>query len=660
MSYSIIVQFFLILLVLLFAIFTCYEFFSSKSRRNKIFKDSEFEKSLACDIFSVDSISAITRDSQFRATCSILLPVCNELAVIEQLLIAVCDIEVPQNCEVEILLLDDSSDDNSKIVKEIFDRFLLTVRIKSGDKQHSGFDKSDTCSATCGDHKTVALPISSTVGTSGALAPNAASVCENFQTPSIAYHRRSEYERKGFKAGNISYGLTFAKGDFIVIFDADSIPPKDFLIKTMPYFKDDRVGLLQTVIEFRNRRQNFITRFLALETSHKDDITSYQSRNNHSDAKNNTSEENSIADSVRQDFASLTGSSCIWRRACIDEIGGFSAATLTEDIDLCYRAQISGWKYVYAESVITTEELPCSVSGLRIQRHRWAYGLIRNAFLHTSKILHARGFSFAKKFKAFMLIFQTFLLASFIILLILSLPLVFSTNELGITFNITCSIFLLTAIVWGANNLSTGKNRIEQRNFSPCNGMHEKDSIHVSQDENYVRKLNINNKNDCHTPYYEYISYILMYLPLSLYYFVALVENILGIKASFIPTEKNGLFKDDAKIFNNASMSKIQLCMPSDKNNSATHTLDLDASKGLGSVDRAEAKNGSASKVKNSKLNKLLFIFEVISFLYAFIVCSLSICFENWWTMLYGSICLCGFSLVIFLTVVENYKNSRG
>lgn len=619
---SIFIQLILIFLVMFFATFTGYELLSSglKNRRHKNQDELEDKKlSYASNINDITNVKDITQvcNQKFsngsnelnfefnnnsvttnknnianQVTCSILLPVCNEVSVIEQLITSVYRMEVPQNYEVEILLLDDSSEENSKIIKNIFDRFVSFLDITSDDLIYSDlkYRKIIGSDITVGDVRG-----------------------QNLEK-TISYYRRPKKERVGFKAGNISYGLRYAIGDFIVIFDADNIPPQDFLIKTLPYFLDDKVGFLQTAIEFRNRTQNFITRFLALETSHKDDITSNQSNSN----DNNLEE--------RQDFASLTGSSCIWRKTCLDSIGGFSSETLTEDIDLCYRAQLCGWQYVYAENVVSSEELPTSISGLRVQRHRWAYGLIRNAFLYTSKVLFAKDFSFAKKFKAFMLISQTFLLASFIVLLFLSLPLVFVTQELGVTFNISCTIFLLTTIVWGYNNLSTGKNRIENQN------------IETSDNNDKYRDYDSEDKP---IHFVEYIGYILMYMPLSLYYFLALIENIFGIKTSFIPTEKKGLI-EEYKIIQNTNQNTKQ--NTNKKNNQTNTTLHTQTSK---------------SVVRSSKINFILFLLEIMCFGYAIVVSILSIYYGNWWTLLYGSICFLGFWLVICLSVMEHYKNKK-
>lgn len=700
-----------------FATFTMYELLSSTIfRKQSKASDSKtsvievYKSSKSCTKLSNGADSDNLNASK-DITCSILLPVCNETSVVEQLITSVYEIEVPKNCNVEILLLDDSSEDNSKIIKSIFDRFIATNVADVVD------DLSSVSSVQS------VLPIKSlqlgTLDSNLVLSDNVKITSTTTSTPisksdykdskSISYYHRSDSERVGFKAGNISYGLKYAKGDFIVIFDADNIPPKDFLLKTMPYFLDEKVGFLQTAIEFRNKKQNFITRFLALETSHKDDITSNQSNSNktqdinayanesfdrssvlstcmfsnndsnkankdlnhslHQDSnldsnvyssKSTTSAVSvSSPSSDNQDFASLTGSSCIWRKLCLDDIGGFSSATLTEDIDLCYRAQLKGWKYVYAENVVSSEELPTSISGLRVQRHRWAYGLIRNAFLYTSKVLIAKDFSFSKKFKAFMLISQTFLLASFVVLLLLSLPLVFVTNELGLIFNISCTIFLLTTIIWGYNNLASGKNRIETvdtSNFASTDvvvATANIESIKVHTSASNTTEC-AKNENGMSILFIEYIGYILMYLPLSLYYFIALMENIFGIKTSFIPTEKKGMNTRSKEVLR-SSMDECFDAKSTGVKTSVSQDLvsqDIQQQEQQGSSESLVSK----SLVKKSKINNVLFALEIFCFGYASSVCVLSVYFENWWTLLYGSICFFGFGLVLYFSAIEMYK----
>ena len=724
--FGIFCQILLVLLVSFFSVFTGYELLYSyiKYRRsltinNKNLNSSDnFKKDNQLNLTNCDTekkhlISKIHHLP--KKTCSILLPVCNEISVVEQLITSIYEIEVPKNCNVEILLLDDSSEDNSKIIKSIFDRFIAT----------NVADVVDDLSLVSSVQSV--LPIKSlqlgSLDSNLVLSDNVKNTSTTTSTPisksdykdskSISYYHRSDSERVGFKAGNISYGLKYAKGDFIVIFDADNIPPKDFLLKTMPYFLDEKVGFLQTAIEFRNKKQNFITRFLALETSHKDDITGNQSNSNKTQdinayanesfnrssvlstcmfSNNDSNKANkdlnhslhqdsnldsnvyssksttlaatsavsvSSPSSDNQDFASLTGSSCIWRKLCLDDIGGFSSATLTEDIDLCYRAQLKGWKYVYAENVVSSEELPTSISGLRVQRHRWAYGLIRNAFLYTSKVLIAKDFSFSKKFKAFMLISQTFLLASFVVLLLLSLPLVFVTNELGLIFNSSCTIFLLTTIIWGYNNLASGKNRIDTVDTSNLASTDvvvataNIESIKVHTSASNTTEC-AKNENGMSILFIEYIGYILMYLPLSLYYFIALMENIFGIKTSFIPTEKKGMNTRSKEVLR----SSMDECFDAKSTGVKTSVSQDLVSQDIQQQEQQGSSESLASKslVKKSKINNVLFALEIFCFGYASSVCVLSVYFENWWTLLYGSICFIGFGLVLYFSAIEMYK----
>ncbi len=614
------IQALLIFLVVFFLIFTCYEINSSGLRRkNKVSNvldkanfSSNLKKNKNNQIRNqeITSKNFSTKDLKEKIDykkniiCSILLPICNEVDVVDNLLSSVYKILVPANVEIEIILLDDSNLSNSLIIKKKYDEFL---------KNHNATELDISNTNDAYSYKSFEYSQSEERGSN--------------HLKKLIYLKRDDKEKTGFKAGNLNYGIQFAHGDFFIIFDADCIPPTNFLEQTLPLFEDSKIGFIQTAISFRNKEHNFITKFLALETSHKDDITS--SSNSNVDDLTDTNQ-NSQSNGY-QDFASLTGSSCIWRKSCLNDIGGISSETLTEDIDLCYRAQLKGWKYKYVESVVSSEELPNTISGLRVQRHRWAYGLIRNAFLYTSKVLLDKDFSISKRFKAFMLISQTFLLASFIVLLILSLPLVFVTEELGLVFNVSCSLFLLTTVIWAYNNITTGQNHSESSIENKCSNI---------ENIEFKKKKKIN----WLISFFEYIGYVLLYLPLSLYYFVALLENIFGIKTSFIPTRKEGMFVNDSNydkssplVENYEYINKIK------KVTQNTKTI--------------QAK--SKDYVSKSRINLALIALEMMSFFYSLSVVVLSIYYQNYWTLLYSLICLCGFGLALSLAAKEYYHNKK-
>lgn len=189
-------------------------------------------------------------------------------------------------------------------------------------------------------------------------------------------------DRVGFKAGALAYGLAQAKGEFIAIFDADFVPSVDFLQKTVPYlYESPRVGLVQTRWTHLNENFSLLTKIQAFMLDAHFSIE--QSGRN-----------------VSGHFINFNGTAGVWRRACIDDAGGWQADTLTEDLDLSYRAQVRGWHFRYVPQIATPAELPVLFSAVRSQQFRWTkgaaecarknWGLIwQTAHLSASVRLHA-------------------------------------------------------------------------------------------------------------------------------------------------------------------------------------------------------------------------------------------------------------------------------
>ncbi len=168
--------------------------------------------------------------------------------------------------------------------------------------------------------------------------------------------RRSD--RRGFKAGALDHGQRVALGEFVCIFDADFTPDPDFLERLMPSFADPRVGMVQARWGHANREDSLLTRAeSALLDGHF-----------------------VIEHKVRHDsglFFNFNGTAGIWRRATIEAAGGWEHDTLTEDLDLSYRAQLAGWKFVYAPSVVAPAEVPPDIAAFKSQQHRWAKGSVQ-------------------------------------------------------------------------------------------------------------------------------------------------------------------------------------------------------------------------------------------------------------------------------------------
>ncbi|MEM7516612.1 MAG: glycosyltransferase, partial [Planctomycetota bacterium] len=165
-------------------------------------------------------------------------------------------------------------------------------------------------------------------------------------------------DRSGFKAGALNAGMQDAKGNLLAIFDADFVPDPGFLEELVPTFADDSVGMVQARWGHENRDDSWLTRAQAtLLDGHF--VIEHQARHG------------------RGLFFNFNGTAGIWRRAAIDDAGGWQHDTLTEDLDLSYRAQLDGWKFVYVPRVVAPAEVPPEISAFKSQQHRWAKGSVQ-------------------------------------------------------------------------------------------------------------------------------------------------------------------------------------------------------------------------------------------------------------------------------------------
>jgi cellulose synthase/poly-beta-1,6-N-acetylglucosamine synthase-like glycosyltransferase len=232
---------------------------------------------------------------------TIQLPLYNELYVVERLINSVCEIDYPKD-KMEIQVLDDSTDETVNIVAAAVEQ-----------KKRQGFD--------------------------------------------IQHIRRRN--REGFKAGALKEGLKIAKGEYIAIFDADFIPRKDFLRKTLSFFGEN-VGMVQTRWEHLNSDYSMLTKAQALALDGHFVI------------------EQSVRNKAGF-FINFNGTGGIWKKSCIEDAGNWHADTLTEDLDLSYRAQLNGWKFVFLKDFTSPAELPSEMSALKSQQFRWTKGAIETA-----------------------------------------------------------------------------------------------------------------------------------------------------------------------------------------------------------------------------------------------------------------------------------------
>ncbi len=165
-------------------------------------------------------------------------------------------------------------------------------------------------------------------------------------------------DRVGYKAGALEHGTKSAKGDLLFILDADFAPNPDVLKETVHFFADEQIGMIQTRWGHLNREFNLLTRIQAMFLDGHLELE--QTARNRSGR-----------------FFTFNGTAGIWRKQCIDDAGGWEHDTLTEDMDLSYRAQLKGWKFVFLKDVETPAELPVDMDGFKSQQHRWTKGSIQ-------------------------------------------------------------------------------------------------------------------------------------------------------------------------------------------------------------------------------------------------------------------------------------------
>jgi cellulose synthase/poly-beta-1,6-N-acetylglucosamine synthase-like glycosyltransferase len=221
------------------------------------------------------------------------------------------------------------------------------------------------------------------------------------QALDIVYMRRTD--RTGYKAGALDAGLKVAKGEFVAIFDADFLPQPDFLRALAPYFvADAKVGMVQARWGHLNRSHSLLTRVQALMLD------------GHHMVENR-------ARAAAGWLFNFSGTGGMWRKAAIESSGGWQHDTLTEDLDLSYRAQLAGWKFVYRENIVTPAELPEDVSAFRAQQYRWAKGTVQTARKLMKRVMTSP-LTLSQRVEAFFHLTPHFAYPLMVILSILLLP----------------------------------------------------------------------------------------------------------------------------------------------------------------------------------------------------------------------------------------------
>lgn len=215
--------------------------------------------------------------------------------------------------------------------------------------------------------------------------------------------------RIGFKAGALQNGLNLASGEFIAIFDADFIPHPNFLLNLLPYFNHERVGMVQSRWGHINPKESWLTRAqeLALNCHF---IIDQEGR------------------SKGGYFISFNGTAGIWRKSCIEDSGAWEADTLTEDLDLSYRAQMKGWQFNYCSEMISPAELPNHLSALRSQQFRWIKGGVETSKKLLGKLWRCP-LPFSTKLFGSLQLLNNYIYAFILLAALISVPLMILKNK---------------------------------------------------------------------------------------------------------------------------------------------------------------------------------------------------------------------------------------
>ena len=226
----------------------------------------------------------------------------------------------------------------------------------------------------------------------------------------IVYCHRTH--REGYKAGALRDGLATATGRFIAIFDADFLPRPEFLLETIPFFQDDKIGVVQTRWEHLNVNYSLITQLQAFQLN-----------------VHFTVEQTGRAEGKY--FLQFNGTAGVWRRETIEDAGGWAADTLTEDLDLSYRAQLKGWRIAYHQEIASPAELPAEMNGLKSQQFRWMKGGAENARRLIPSILRSE-LSLVQKMHALSHLLSSSVFLVIFILAVTSVPALFLMSAVKI------------------------------------------------------------------------------------------------------------------------------------------------------------------------------------------------------------------------------------
>lgn len=303
---------------------------------------------------------------------TIQLPLYNDKPVVERLLRNIAEMDYPHE-KLEVQVLDDSTDDSA----------ALTAGMVS-ELQATGF------------------PI----------------------------QHITRMHREGFKAGALKAGLEAAKGEFIAIFDSDFVPQSDWLKKTVPYFKNEKLGVVQTRWGHLNANYSLLTKLQAFLLDYHF-ILEQTGRN------------------FGKLFINFNGTAGIWRKKCVLDAGNWEGDTLTEDLDLSYRAQLKGWEFKYLREVETPAELPITIAAARSQQFRWNKGAAENFRKNYRKILMHKKLTFGTRVHSFFHLLNSSFFFVVLLMGIISIPVLFLLGDPAYNGIFTgMTIFILSPVIF--------------------------------------------------------------------------------------------------------------------------------------------------------------------------------------------------------------------
>ncbi|MFK8037998.1 MAG: cellulose synthase family protein [Crocinitomicaceae bacterium] len=317
-------------------------------------------------------------------------------------------------------------------------------------------------------------------------------------------------DRVGYKAGALKYGTDICKGEFIAIFDADFKPSSQFLKDTLPHFNQPNIGVVQSKWGYTNPNYSFLTKLQEFGLNAHFSIEQ-------------------VGRNIKDHFINFNGTAGVWRKACINDAGGWESDTLTEDLDLSYRAQLKDWKFTYLEDVISPSELPIEINSLKAQQYRWTKGAAECFSKNFVRVWKSKNIKSSTKIHALFHLMNSSVFLMIFAMGLLSLPVIYAKNALGghIIIQIS-SVFMLSWVILGLFYYTSFK-RNSNKNFG---------------------SFIIN-----------FVCFLAVSMGLSLHNAVAVMEGYIGRKTPFVRTPKFNVIEgsDDWKtnIYTTKKLSPI-------------------------------------------------------------------------------------------------------